>query len=40
MLDREFTDEVKFIAKNIKYNDHLEIEIIVQFSHEKTPLHS
>lgn len=37
-LDREFTDEVKFFVKNLKYSENLDVEIIVEFSNEKTAL--
>ena len=40
LLDREFTDEVKFFAKNLKYSDDIEVEIIVEFSNEKTSLYA
>ena len=37
-LDREFTDEVKFFVKNLKFSENLEIEIIVEFSNEKASI--
>ena len=40
ILDREFTDEVKFFIKNLKNSDVLEVEIIVEFSNEKTSLYT
>lgn len=39
-LDREFTDEVKFFADNLKFTDHVEVEIIVEFSNEKTSVYA
>ena len=38
LLDRDFTDEVIFYAKNLKYSDNLEVEIIVEFSNIDTSL--
>lgn len=31
-LDRDFTDEVKFYAENLRFTNSIEVEIIVEFS--------
>ena len=37
MLDRDFTDEVKFFAENLKFLDTIEVEIIIEFVPDNTP---
>ena len=38
LLERDYTDEVKFYVYNLKYTDSIEVEIIVEFSNDDNTL--